>query len=145
MEKIEVIARERRLPGIGIFGRLGIVFSVYGILVDLLKFKVDLIATVISLIFIFSYYNLLKLKNWSRILLLISNGIMALLSTITNIIALSLPFKTSFEIYKQICPLAPILAFILFLISSIYYYGFLIYFTRSSVKEQFKQKRRKKR
>ena len=129
---------ETRLSWIGIFARLGIVFSAFGVLWDLLKFNVNLISIIFGLIFIFLYYNLLQLKNWSRILLLILNGMVVILLIIIDIIALSLPFRMSLAVYREMCPTFPFLISILFLIFNIYFYGFIIYFTRPRVIQRFR-------
>lgn len=131
---------KKRSVGVGVFGYFGLILGIFGVIEELLKMpNIDLIKILIGFAFIFLSYNLLKLKNWSRVLLLILNGVVVLIVTIAaGIILFGLPWKEVVEIFKKIYPHFTIIAFIMFLVAHIYFYGFLIFFTRPRVKERFK-------
>lgn len=125
--------------GVKVFAYSGIIFGIYGVIKDLLKVpNADLVRILISLIYIFLSYSLLRLKNWSRILLLIFNSIIVLLVTLSYIILFFLPWEKTWEIFKQEFPQFTVLGLAFFALLTIYLYGFLIFFTRPKVKEQFK-------
>ncbi len=61
--------------GVNVFVGFGLFFSVYAVITEVPK--VQLTTLCFSLVCVFLCYNLHKLRNWSRISLLVINGIMA--------------------------------------------------------------------
>ena len=131
---------KKRSVGVTIFGYVGLIGALLGMTENLLKIpNANLVSMFICFFYIFLNYKLLKLKNWSRVLLLITNGISAFFITIAIVITLfGLPAKEITEGFKKSYPNDTIFGFILFLIANIYVYGFIFFFLRPKVKEQFK-------
>lgn len=148
---------KRRSIGVTVFSYLGFFSGLSFIALNPLK--TNLYAISFSLVIIILSYNLLKLKNFSRIALLIINMITALLILLGAIVIIvwfplmnakttnssfitSLktiyPLSKQMQVWKSACPYFPILVPVGLLIETIYIYGSLIFFTRPKVKEQFK-------
>ena len=147
---------KKRSFGVTVFAFLGFFVALSTILIN--PSKVVLYSLSFTLVIILLSYNLLKLKKWSRIILLIINGIAALCGLLTSIVIIWLiltnaniqnvsfvaslrmlyPLSAQKQIWKSLCPYLPILTPILFVIMAAYIYGFIIFFTRPKVKEQFK-------
>jgi hypothetical protein len=126
--------------GVKVFACSGIIFGIYGVIRDLLKLpNADLVRILLSFMYIFLSYSLLRLKNWSRIMLLIFNSTIVFLLTLAYIISFFLPWEKTWEIFKQEFPQFTVLGLAFFVLLSIYFYGFVIFFTRPKVKEQFKK------
>lgn len=130
---------KKRSVGVITFSYFGIILGVFGVIEELIKIpNIDFIKMFINLAFILLSYNLLELKNWSRVLLLIINTIMALIISIFDLLMLfTLRWEKVAELFKKMYPHFTTMAFIAFLMSNIYFYAFLIFFTRPKVKGQF--------
>jgi hypothetical protein len=102
-------------------------------------------------------FFLFKLANWSRISLLIINGIVAgLISFCDTLIVFwivswtrLIPAESPMDILRALVPMlkevsrsvyphTPMLTPVLFLVLHIYLFGFLIYFARGRVRGQFR-------
>lgn len=143
---------KKRSVGVTVFAFFGIFVTLSTILINSSKINLYF-----SLIMILLYYNLLRLKNWSRIILLIINGVTALCGLLGFIVIAWLilmnakiqsvsfvassrmlyPLSAQMQTWKTECPYLPILVPILFIIVGAYSYVFIIFFIRSAVKEQF--------
>lgn len=77
--------------------------------------SIDLIKMFISLVFIPLSYNLLKLKNWSRVLLLILNTLTALIISVVNLLLLLvLHREKAVELFREMYPHFTTVAFMVF-------------------------------
>ncbi len=126
--------------GVLIFGYFGLIYMGVGALLEeLIKFPPVFPwgKIFIDLAFIISSYYLLRLKNLARISLLILNGIFGFVLIVAEFIALSASYEKWMEILKEEHPFFPMFGVIELLVMSIYFVSFLIFFTRSSVKDQF--------
>lgn len=132
---------EKKSIWVTVFGCFGFLYGVVGVIIELAKIhQRDLMIILISLLYIFLSFNLLKLKNWSRVSLLILNAIVAVLITISDLLILfGLPLEEATKIFREVYPYFTPLAFIFLLIFHFYIYGFLIFFTRAKIKEEFKK------
>ena len=130
---------KKRSVGVAVFGYLGIILGIFSLITGIFSgAKSPHYSGGIpsGLVMIFLSINLLRLRNWSRILLLILNCLEFIILTIGSLFVL---FFISWEYLKTLEPQFPIFALIFFTCFLIIYnLSFLIYFTRPKVKEQFK-------
>ncbi len=142
----------KRSQGVTIFSYLGVIFGIFSLmgkeLINLEPTKIFLTLTYIIL-----SYNLLKLRNWSRVTLLIINTVWVVLITVVyffiiwfvwigirmsgslfETLKIMYPSVKFSEIFKSIPPYNLALGAAIFLIYNVYLYGFLIFFTRPKVK-----------
>ena len=125
--------KKKRSVGVTAFGIIGIILS----LSFLINFNMG--SLIWTICFLFLYFYLLKLKNWARLWLIIINGVPVVISIIINILFLfSLSGSKIAILFKNAFPKNTILALIITIIVHFYLLGFLIFFTRSKVKEQFR-------
>lgn len=143
--------------GVKIFCYLGFFLAAYGVIAELPKIR--LTTMFFALVYIFLCYNLFKLRNWSRVSLLVINAIIAAIMTIGNfcvfiwmpwtciqggitesfIEAFRMVIPLLLRVYKSVRPYNAIFVLVVFLMAQIHFYGFLIYFTRPKVKQQFRE------
>jgi hypothetical protein len=130
---------KQRSAGLNIFGWYGLVyFGIVGVILDLFKFpKFDLIKTLISIAYAILSYYLLRLKNWARIALLILNSIFAIIIVFINFTVLSLSYEQWLAALQTEYPLFPMWGIFDLVTVNLYYYGFIIFFTRRSVIQHF--------
>ncbi len=130
---------KKRSVGVTVFGCIGLCGAILDVFWSLFNIQnLNLFLLFIGLIFIFLSYNLLRLKNWSRTLLLRVNIITAFAMTIVVVLILFiLPIKDIIGEFKRRGYF--LYTSILFSITFIYTCSFIYFFTRPKVKEQFKK------
>jgi hypothetical protein len=145
---------EQRSGGVTVFCYLGWFVGAYSVVMGFFTLNPLMI---LGVLYILLSFFLFKLTNWSRISLLIINGIVAAfilfsdalivfwIVSWTRLVPAESPmdilqvFITVFkEISRSVYPQTPMLTPVLFLVLHIYLFGFLIYFTRPRVREQFR-------
>lgn len=125
--------------GITIFGCYGLFYlGILGIIRDVLKMPdKDLVDIAISVMYIILSYKLLQLKNWARISLIVINAIFAFVMLFANFFALLSPWERWLEVLEKEYPFFPLWGVVDFIAANVYYCGFIIFFTRRRIKEQF--------
>jgi len=145
--------------GVNVFAGFGLFLSVYAVITEVPEVRLTTLC--FSLVYVFLCYNLHKLRNWSRISLLVINGIMAGLMSIGDFCifvwipwtwmqggiagsfgeAFKMVIPLLLQVSRSIPPYNAALLLTLFLIFHIYFYGFLVYFLQRKVKQRFREDR----
>lgn len=132
MEKNDSVSSPRkRSVGVTIFALTGMLFQILSWVVKGASVRYSVI-TIALLFWAVLYYFLLRLKNWSRIVLLVSSILHITLHLIT---------VSMIVIYRAEFPDLPISSWIFFYLSFFYPCMFIYYFTRPRVKALFKEEK----
>ncbi|MBU0549305.1 MAG: hypothetical protein KJ838_03165 [Candidatus Omnitrophica bacterium] len=141
----------KRPPGIAIFAYYGIILSLIFIVYEFFIYPLyqsnfqDYLRTFIIIFSILLSYNLLRLKNWSRIILLFRNALLIILTIIPfliikNIAAFTTPWHLVAESLRKAYPNLTLFMLIFGIINVIYLFSFNIYFMRLEIKKCFVNK-----
>ncbi|NQU74632.1 MAG: hypothetical protein HQ547_07995 [Candidatus Omnitrophica bacterium] len=133
MEKNDLVNSPRkRSVGVTVFALTGMLFQILSWVVKDAPVRYSVI-TIALLFWAVLYYFLLRLKNWSRIVLLVSSILHITLHLIT---------VSMIVIYRAEFPDLPASSWIFFYLSFIYPCAFIYYFTRRKVKALFKEEKK---